>query len=100
MDPFPCVQTLREFPKDELFGKIVLVRFDSTILLRDNIDQDVQSASSALHTIKYLHEAGAKIILVSGWRRKNDLKLFSVEYIAGYCIVLLLIYSNFIFLNI
>ncbi|XP_028054709.1 uncharacterized protein LOC114258902 [Camellia sinensis] len=75
LDAFPDVQTLRNFPKEELLGKVVLVRFDSTILLREELDQQSPSVSSALFTIKYLYDAGAKVILVSNWSVKNNTKL-------------------------
>lgn len=84
MEPFPHVQTLRKFPKEELVGKVVMVRFDSTNLLREEEqDQSSQSVSSAVFTIKYLHEAGAKIILVSDWRKKTYSQLHDVETVAG-----------------
>ncbi|KAJ6968608.1 phosphoglycerate kinase-like isoform X1 [Populus alba x Populus x berolinensis] len=83
MEPFPHVQTLRKFPKEELVGKVVMVRFDSTNLLREEEqDQSSQSVSSAVFTIKYLHEAGAKIILVSDWRKKTNSQLHDVETVA------------------
>ncbi|KAI5561014.1 hypothetical protein BDE02_16G084200 [Populus trichocarpa] len=83
MEPFPHVQTLRKFPKEELVGKVVMVRFDSTNLLREEEqDQSSQSVSSAVFTIKYLHEAGAKIILVSDWRKKTNSQLHDAETVA------------------
>lgn len=84
MEPFPHVQTLRKFPREELVGKVVMVRFDSTNLLREEEqDQSSQSVSSAVFTIKYLHEAGAKIILVSDWRKKTNSQLHDAETVAG-----------------
>ncbi|CAK7343140.1 unnamed protein product [Dovyalis caffra] len=83
MEPFPHIQTLRKFPKKELVEKVVMVRFDSTNLLREeDLDWSSQSVSSAVFTIKYLHEAGAKIILVSDWRKKTNSKLVNVESVA------------------
>ena len=73
-DSLPYVQTLSNFPKEELFDKVVLLRFDSTILLGEEVDKIAQSASNALLTIKYLHEAGAKVFLVSDWSVKNKSK--------------------------
>ncbi|KAF3441833.1 hypothetical protein FNV43_RR15748 [Rhamnella rubrinervis] len=68
-DVIPYVQTLRKFPKEELRAKVALVRFDSTIMLRGGQDQNVlpEPTSNALLTVKYLLEAGAKVILVSEW---------------------------------
>ncbi|PON60318.1 Phosphoglycerate kinase [Parasponia andersonii] len=81
-DTLPYVQTLREFPKKDLVEKVVLVRFDSTILVQKEADQIAQSASNALFTIKYLHEGGAKVILVSDWSVRNNPRLFDTESIA------------------
>ncbi|CAL5422336.1 unnamed protein product [Camellia sinensis] len=84
LDAFPDVQTLRNFPKEELLGKVVLVRFDSRILLREELDQQSPSVSSALCTIKYLYDAGAKVILVSNWSVKNNTKLLAAESVAEF----------------
>ncbi|KAM6568883.1 hypothetical protein CsatB_016868 [Cannabis sativa] len=81
-DTLPYVQTLRKFPKQDLLRKAVLVRFDSTILLQEEADHIAQSPSNALLTIRYLLEAGAKVILVSDWSVRNNLKLFDSESIA------------------
>ncbi|GMN39195.1 hypothetical protein TIFTF001_008410 [Ficus carica] len=56
--------------------------FDSTILLGDEAEQIARSAPNALLTIKYLHEAGAKVILVSDWSLKN--KSFTSESVADF----------------
>lgn len=64
--------------------KVVMVRIDSSILLREEeMDKSSQSVSSAVFTIKYLHEAGAKIILVSDWRKKTNSQLRDAETVAG-----------------
>lgn len=83
MEALPHVQTLREFPREELVAKVVMVRFDSGILLREKVDWSSQSASKALYTVKYLHESGAKVILVSEWSRKINPKLLAAESVAG-----------------
>lgn len=70
-----------------------MVRFDSTIFLKEELDQSSQSVSNAVFTIKYLHEAGAKIILVSDWRKK----LLDVESVAG-IITKVIHASNLVFL--
>ncbi|RDX79710.1 pgk, partial [Mucuna pruriens] len=67
LNGIPHIQTLREFPREKLFGKVVMVRFDSNILLKRECDEKDQSVSNAVFTIKYLHEAEAKVILVSDW---------------------------------
>lgn len=79
----PHVKTLRGFPKEELLRKVVMVRFDSTIILRKKQDQLDSLVTSAISTIKYLYEAGAKLILVSSWRTKSNSKLLSAESVAG-----------------
>lgn len=63
--------------------KVVLVRFDSTILLREELDLSSQSVFRAVFTIRYLHEARAKIILLSDWRKKSNLELLNAESVAG-----------------
>ncbi|XP_044473026.1 phosphoglycerate kinase-like isoform X2 [Mangifera indica] len=79
---FPHVQTLRRFPREELVSKVVLVRFDSSVLLGEELDLSSQSVSSALFTIRYLHEVGARVILLSNWNRKNNSEILSVESVA------------------
>ncbi|KAK8280335.1 hypothetical protein V6Z12_D09G168700 [Gossypium hirsutum] len=59
-----------------------MVRFDSTILLGGKLDLSSLSASKALYTIKYLHECGAKMILVSEWSRKINPKLLDAQAVA------------------
>ncbi|WJX70840.1 phosphoglycerate kinase [Trifolium repens] len=72
LNGIPHIQTLREFPREELFGKVVMVRFDSNILLKQEYNQKNQSDFNALFTIKYLHEAGANVILVSDWKTNTS----------------------------
>ncbi|KAK3001715.1 hypothetical protein RJ639_020666 [Escallonia herrerae] len=83
-DAFPYIQTLREFPKEELLGKVVMVRFDSDILLPEKNDKGASSFTSALLTIKYLHESGAKVLLVSSWSVKINSKLLAAESVAKF----------------
>lgn len=83
MDALPHIQILRKFSKEELAAKVVMVRFDSTILLQEELDQRTRSVSNALFTIKYLYEAGAKVILVSDWSKKSNPKLVLAESVAG-----------------
>ena len=81
MNGIPHIQTLREFPRKELFGKAVMVRFDSNILLKQEHNQKNQSDFNALFTIQYLHEAKAKVILVSDW--KTNTSELHLEQVAG-----------------
>ena len=83
MDALPHIQTLRKFSKEELAAKVVLVRFDSTILLQEELDHQTRLVSNALFTIKYLYEAGAKVILASDWSKKSNPKLVLAESVAG-----------------
>lgn len=83
MDTFPHIQTLRRFPREELVAKVVLVRFDSSVLLGEELDPSSRSVSNALFTIRYLLEVGARVILLSDWSRKNNSEILSVESVAG-----------------
>jgi phosphoglycerate kinase len=49
-----------------------MVRFDSNILLKQEYNQKNHSDFNALFTIKYLHEAGANVILVSDWKKNTS----------------------------
>lgn len=83
LNVLPPIQTLREFPKEELFGKAVMVRCNSELLhLRREENQFLSSA--ALSTIKYLHEAGAKVVIVSSWNPESNSKFLSVEAFAEF----------------
>ncbi|XP_031395953.1 uncharacterized protein LOC116207206 isoform X2 [Punica granatum] len=84
LDALPHVQTLRTFPKEELHGKVVMVRFDSTVLLQEDHDWRSISFSNALFTIKYLLEARARVILVSDWKEKTDSRFHALESTAEY----------------
>eukprot|EP01018_Ginkgo_biloba_P032431 Gb_38763 [translate_table: standard] len=67
MYPLLPFQTLGNFPREELLGKVVMVRFDTKTCFRD--DQVVIKCASqnTLNTFKYLCNAGAKVVLVSRW---------------------------------
>ncbi|GAB4833613.1 hypothetical protein Ancab_031858 [Ancistrocladus abbreviatus] len=83
---FPPIETLQRFPKEELSEKVVMVRFDSSILLQEDMFKikHLPLVSHALFTIKYIHEAGAKVILASSWSAECNAKLFSLENVAEY----------------
>nr|XP_043632560.1 phosphoglycerate kinase, cytosolic-like [Erigeron canadensis] len=83
-DALPYVRCLSEFQNDELMGKVVMVRFDSNVLLAEKQDQHAQVFVTAVSTIKYLHEAGAKVVLVSSWSLKTNSKLHSVDSVSAY----------------
>ncbi|KAG4383253.1 hypothetical protein GLYMA_13G045400v4 [Glycine max] len=82
LNGIPHIRTLREFPREELFGKVAMVRFDSNILLRRECDKKNQSVYNATYTIKYLHEAGANVILVSDWNMNTP--EFHIESVADF----------------
>ncbi|XP_019236409.1 PREDICTED: uncharacterized protein LOC109216682 isoform X4 [Nicotiana attenuata] len=82
-DMLPHVQTLRNFPAEELMGKVVMVRLDLTILLREQKKQQ-SPAARVISTIKYLHKAGAKLILISSWSLRADSKLLKLERVAEF----------------
>ncbi|KZV26049.1 hypothetical protein F511_13927 [Dorcoceras hygrometricum] len=84
---FPHVQTLRNIPKVEILEKIVMVILDSIILLNENEDQS--PTANALYTIKYLYEAGARVIMVGSWSETTNCSLpsgsyLSTEFVADY----------------
>lgn len=70
---FPHVQSLRNFPREELFGKVVMVRFDTLILLQGMKEHQSLPANASL-TIKYLHDSSAKVILVGSWNETTNSK--------------------------
>ncbi|MQM05287.1 hypothetical protein Taro_038087 [Colocasia esculenta] len=65
------VQTLRNFPKEKLKGEVVAVRVDSTLMLDASCTED-GFVNKAIYTIKYLYDAGAKVILLSNWDHSSD----------------------------
>ncbi|XP_021717839.1 uncharacterized protein LOC110685595 [Chenopodium quinoa] len=81
---FPPIQTLQRFPKEELSAKVVMVRFDSSILLHQDLDESVSKISNALLTIKYIYEAVAKVVLASSWTIKCNSKVLSEETVAEF----------------
>ncbi|KAL8241286.1 hypothetical protein R6Q59_014641 [Mikania micrantha] len=83
-DTLPHVRYLREFQKDELTGKLAMVRFDSNVLLGEKQNQQAKIFINSVLTIKYLHEAGAKVILVSSWSAKTNSNLHSADSVSAY----------------
>lgn len=83
-DPVLQIQTLTRYPIQELSGKVVLVRFDSALLLRESTDGQIPSDNRAHLTIKYLYNAGARVRLVSDWGPSKTGVLSSVESVADY----------------
>lgn len=77
------IQTLKRFPFQELSGKVVMVRFDSTLLLRDALSIKMPAENKAHLTIKYLYNAGAKVLIVSDWEFPNIAVPLSIDSVAG-----------------
>lgn len=75
------VQTLRNFPIEKIYGEVVMVRFDSTLVL-EALNSNNFSLDKSLSTIKYLFNAGAKILLLSNWGRPGDPMLLSMKSLA------------------
>lgn len=65
-----------------------MVRFDSSILLHQKLDQSVSIISNALLTIRYIYEAGAKVVLTSSWNVKCNSKVLSEEAVAGTLLII------------
>lgn len=64
-------------------GKVVMVRLDLTILLREQKKKQ-SPAGRVISTIKYLHNAGAKLVLISSWSPKADSQLLKLERVAEF----------------
>ncbi|KAL3642609.1 hypothetical protein CASFOL_013424 [Castilleja foliolosa] len=64
------------FPKQELFRKVVMVRFDPMILLQGMKEHQPLPANS-FSTIKYLYEADAKVVLMSSWNENMSSRFTS-----------------------
>lgn len=77
------IQTLRNFPIKKLHGEVVIVRFDSALLLKGAEIND-SLACKAFSTIRYLHDAGAKIILVGNWGHTSDSLSLSTKSLADH----------------
>lgn len=92
-DALPYIQTLGKLPKEELEDKVVMVRFDSSILLREKRDHTVQSILYAHLTIKYLLEARARIVLVSDWSDGINSRFPDLQSVAG-TLLLIMIVNN------
>uniref|UniRef100_A0A0E0ISJ9 Phosphoglycerate kinase n=1 Tax=Oryza nivara TaxID=4536 RepID=A0A0E0ISJ9_ORYNI len=60
------VQSVRDFPIEKLNAEVVLVRLDSELLCNP-LGSCNLSLERTVSTIKYLHKAGAKVLLVTSW---------------------------------
>ncbi|CAI9097980.1 OLC1v1034511C1 [Oldenlandia corymbosa var. corymbosa] len=60
-----------------------MVRFDSKLLLRQ-LQEHKSSFGTTVATIKYLHEAGAKITLVSSWEATTSSNILASESLSEY----------------
>ncbi|XP_020261337.1 uncharacterized protein LOC109837488 isoform X2 [Asparagus officinalis] len=77
------VQTLRKFPIEKLSGEVAIVRLDSSLLL-EQLGINSLFLNGALSTIRYLHTAGAKVLLISNWGNSSDSNLLSTESFADH----------------
>ncbi|XP_016899748.2 phosphoglycerate kinase, cytosolic-like isoform X1 [Cucumis melo] len=84
LEAVPHVQTLGEFPREELAGKVVMVRFDSTLLLLEEMDLRTNSMKNAVFTIKYLHKYGAKVILATNWNTNSAARHLDIKSVVDY----------------
>uniref|UniRef100_A0A2P2J2F4 Phosphoglycerate kinase n=2 Tax=Rhizophora mucronata TaxID=61149 RepID=A0A2P2J2F4_RHIMU len=82
-EAIPCIQTLREFPKEKLMSKVVMVRFDSTVLLGEEWGPCSQSFCNAVYTIRHLREGGARVVITSDWSNRTRSKLVDVQSVAN-----------------
>ncbi|XP_020518143.1 uncharacterized protein LOC18426468 isoform X3 [Amborella trichopoda] len=78
------VQCLRNYPKEDLFGKIVMVRFDSTVLFKEGQMLELKSVHRAFASIKYLCNAGAKVVIVTDWGEPNGSTRLPTQSVADY----------------
>ncbi|XP_057840710.1 uncharacterized protein LOC131050527 isoform X3 [Cryptomeria japonica] len=83
----PCLsfQTLKTFPREELLGKVVMVRFDSKLCPRDNQFISEYPNDNAIKTLKYLCDFGAKVVIATHWfMSKISGEVFSTWTLADY----------------
>lgn len=84
VEAVPHVQTLGEFPREELARKVVMVRFDSTLLLPEEMDLRINSVKNAVFTIEYLYKSGAKVILAGNWNTNSTARHLDIKSVADY----------------
>ncbi|XP_078427592.1 uncharacterized protein LOC144700077 isoform X1 [Wolffia australiana] len=82
------VQTLRDYPREKLSGQFVAVRMDSALILSALVHEDC-STNNALQTIKYLHEAGSKVLILCSWDVASGRDIISIESFADHLSCLL-----------
>lgn len=81
------MQTLGDFPVEKLFGEVVLVRFESGVLLRGGSNVGDESLEKAVCTINYLCGAGCKVLLASSWEKDSNGNCLSTQFVAGKFVV-------------
>lgn len=89
--------SIKDLSKEQLNGKKVLVRVDFNVPLKDGKVSDDTRIRSALPTINYLLDSGAKVLLVSHLGRpKGKEAKYSLQPVADYMNEKLAVKINFL----
>ncbi|KAI5060276.1 hypothetical protein GOP47_0024696 [Adiantum capillus-veneris] len=76
--------TLREYPREDLLGKAVLVRLDLSACIDEVDGLNEEAILTAIPTLSYLISAGARIVITSHWPTLEcSNKASNIELIAG-----------------
>lgn len=78
------MQTLSKFSIEKLNGEVVLVRFDMNLVLNTSNSHDKSSLERAISTVKYVHNAKAKVLIATNWTESEDPIMSSQESLSGW----------------
>ncbi|KAF3328207.1 phosphoglycerate kinase, cytosolic-like isoform X3 [Carex littledalei] len=78
------VQTLSKFPIEKLNGEVVLVRFDMNLVLNTSNSHDKSSLERTISTVKYVHNAKAKVLIATNWTESEDPIMSSQESLSDH----------------
>lgn len=96
-DQIMSKMSIKDLSKEQLNGKKVLVRVDFNVPLKDGKVSDDTRIRSALPTINYLLDSGAKVLLVSHLGRpKGKEAKYSLQPVADYMNEKLAVKINFL----